>query len=65
MIDKPKTVRVIPNSCASPEAITHIMVQKYVMGSPLYRQEQEMNRSGAMLFRQTMFIWVLRALKTS
>jgi transposase len=35
--DKP----VITGSFASPEAIAHIMTQKFVMGSPLYRQEQE------------------------
>ena len=32
-----RTAPVIPGSYASPEAIAHIMVQKYVMGSPLYR----------------------------
>ena len=56
-----KTAPVIPGSYASPEAIAHIMVQKYVMGSPLYRQEQELNRSGVMLSRQTMSNWILRA----
>ena len=40
---------VIPGSFASPEAIAHIMVQKFVMASPLYRQEQELNRSGIQL----------------
>ncbi len=35
---------VISGSYASPEAIAHIMVQKFVMASPLYRQEQELNR---------------------
>ena len=32
---------IIPGSFATPEAIAHIMTQKFVMGSPLYRQEQE------------------------
>lgn len=50
---------VIPGSYASPEAIAHIAVQKYVMGSPLYRQEQELNRSGVMLSRQTMSNWLM------
>ena len=36
------------------------MTQKFVMGSPLYRQEQEWNRAGLMLSRQTMSNWVLR-----
>ena len=52
---------VIPGSFASPEAIAHIMVQKFVMASPLYRQEQEWNRSGIQLSRQTMSNWLLRA----
>ena len=52
---------VIPGSFASPEAIAHIMVQKFVMASPLYRQEQELNRSGIQLSRQTMSNWILRA----
>ena len=56
-----KAPSVIPGSYASPEAIAHIMVQKFVMGSPLYRQEQELNRSGVMLSRQTMSNWILRA----
>lgn len=55
--DKP----VISGSFASPEAIAHIMTQKFVMYSPLYRQEQELNRSGVMLSRQTMSSWILRA----
>ena len=52
---------VISGSYASPEAIAHIMVQKFVMASPLYRQEQELNRSGIQLSRQTMSNWVLTA----
>jgi hypothetical protein len=36
------------------------MTQKYVMGVPLYRQEQEWNRRGIMLNRQTMSNWLLR-----
>ena len=56
-----KVPAVIPGSYASPEAIAHIMVQKFVMGSPLYRQEQEWNRAGVKLSRQTMSNWILRA----
>lgn len=52
---------VISGSYASPETIAHIMVQKFVMASPLYRQEQELNRSGIQLSRQTMSNWILRA----
>ena len=52
---------IIPGSFSTPEAIAHIMTQKFVMGSPLYRQEQELNRQGIMLSRQTMSNWILKA----
>ena len=52
---------IIPGSFATPEAVAHIMTQKFVMGSPLYRQEQELNRKGIHLSRQTMSNWILRA----
>ena len=56
-----KNPAVIPGSFASPEAIAQIMTQKFVMGSPLYRQEQELERMGVHLSRQTMSGWILRA----
>ena len=52
---------VIPSSFASAEVIAHIMTQKFVMASPLYRQEQEWARQGLKLSWQTMSNWVLRA----
>ena len=61
VVSTPKLPAVIPGSYASSEAIAHIMTQKFVMGSPLYRQEQELNRAGIMLSRQTMSNWLLRA----
>lgn len=57
----PKEPSVIPGSFASAQAIAHIMTQKFVMASPLYRQEQEWARQGLKLSRQTMSNWVLRA----
>ena len=51
---------VIPGSFASPEAVAHIMSQKFVMSVPLYRQEQEYLRSDLLLSRQTMSNWLLR-----
>ena len=51
---------VIRGSFASPESIAQIMVQKYVMGTPLYRQEQEWKRNGIKLSRQTMSNWLIR-----
>ena len=61
VVKTPKESSVIPGSFASPEAIAHIMTQKFVMGSPLYRQEQELERMGVHLSRQTMSNWILRA----
>lgn len=52
---------VIKGSFASPEAIAYAMTQKFVMGTPLYRQEQEWKRQGIMLSRQTMSNWLLKA----
>jgi transposase len=52
---------VIKGGFASPEAIAHIATQKFVMGSPLYRQEQEWALSGILISRQTMSNWLLKA----
>ena len=49
----------IPGSFATPEAVAHLAVQKFVMGSPLYRQEQELKRQSIPLSRQTMSNWLL------
>lgn len=61
ILKTPKAPAVIPGSHASAEAIAHIMTQKFVMASPLYRQEQEWKRAGVELSRQTMSNWVLTA----
>ena len=57
----PKQPTLCPGSFASPEAVTHIMTQKFVMHSPLYRLEQELERQGLKLSRQTMSNWLLKA----
>ena len=51
---------VIKGSFASPEAVAHIATQKFVMAIPLYRQEQEWERNGILLSRQTMSNWLIR-----
>ena len=61
IVKVPREKNIIPGSFASPETIAHIMTQKFVMGSPLYRQEQELKRQGIPLSRQTMSNWILRA----
>jgi transposase len=61
IIKAPTDEPVIKGSFASPEAVAHVMCQKFVTGSPLYRQEQEWNRRGVALSRQTMSNWLIRA----
>ena len=61
IVKAPRKKNIIPGSFATPEAIAHIMTQKFVMGSPLYRQEQELNRKDIKLSRQTMSNWILKA----
>ncbi len=61
VVKTPHEKSVIPSSFATPEAIAHIMVQKFAMGVPLYRQEQELRRMGISLSRQTMSNWILKA----
>jgi len=60
IVKAPKEPSLIPGGFASPEAVAHIMTQKFVMHSPLYRQEQEWNRQGIQISRQTMSNWVIR-----
>ncbi len=60
----PKEPALLPGSFASAEAVSHIMTQKFVMYSPLYRLEQEFNRQGLKLKRQTMANWVLNCSDT-
>lgn len=52
---------VIKGGFASPETIAHIAVQKFMMASPLYRQEQELKLNGILLSRQTMSNWLIKA----
>lgn len=56
----PKEKTVIPGGFASAEAVSYIATQKFVMYSPLYRQEQEWKRQGIQLSRQTMSNWLVR-----
>jgi len=61
IIKAPMPKPVIKGSFASPEAVAHIMTQKFVMGVPLNRQEQEFKRNGILLSRQTMSNWLLKS----
>ena len=61
VVEAPREKQVLPGSYAAPESIAHLMVQKFVMGSPLYRMEQEFSRQQIPLSRQTMSNWMLSA----
>ena len=54
-----KEPALLPGSFASAEAVAYLAAQKFVMYSPLYRLEQEFNRQGLKLSRQTMANWLL------
>lgn len=60
VLKAPVPPAMIKGSFASPEAVAHIMTQKFVMGVPLYRQEQDWKRQGILLSRQTMSNWLIR-----
>ncbi len=51
----------LPGSMASSSAIAHVMTEKFVKGLPLYRQEQDWNRMGVEISRQTMANWMIQS----
>ena len=55
-----KEPALLPGSFVSAEAVAYLATQKFVMHSPLYRLEQEFNRQGLKLSRQTMANWLLK-----
>jgi transposase len=61
IVSAPMPAPAFPNSLASPSAMAHILHQKYAMGLPLYRQEQEFACLGIPLSRKTLANWVIRA----
>ena len=52
--------QVIKGSMCAPETLAHIAVEKSVMGTPIYRQEQAWKRDGIPFTRQTMGNWLVR-----
>ncbi len=63
IVKTPHKKAVIPGSFASAEAAAWLMNEKFVMHSPLYRIEQDLNRKGIRLSRQTMSNWLIRCAK--
>lgn len=56
--DAPKAL--LPKSMVSAELLAYIMSQKFVNAMPLYRQEQEFKRLGAILSRQNLSNWIIK-----
>lgn len=50
---------LIPGSYVSPGLAAHVMFAKYALGLPLYRQEKDFERLGAMIGRTTMAHWII------
>lgn len=57
----PMPKSVLPGSLASPTSIAYIMSQKFVEGLPLYRQEEQWERLGVEISRQTMANWMIQS----
>jgi transposase len=53
----------IPGSIYTPETIAYIMVQKYLMGAPLYRIEQDFARRGVSFSRASMAQLLIKSQK--
>ena len=63
VIKAPLPPQVIKGSMCAPETVAHIIVEKCVMGSPLYRQEKSWRQRGIPITRQTMANWLIRCSK--
>ena len=64
VVAAPKPKRAFPGSIASPSVVASIIDEKFVMGVPYYRQEQQWIRRGCNISRQNMANWVIRAAET-
>ncbi|MCM1525548.1 MAG: transposase [Ruminococcus sp.] len=54
---------LIEKSLVSPSLMAYILNQKFCLGLPLYRQEQELKRIGISLSSQTMSNWTIAGAK--
>lgn len=52
--------RLIKGSVTSPSVVAGIVFNKYVSGTPLYRQEQELKRKKIEISRATMSNWLMK-----
>jgi transposase len=56
-----KPLQPIPKSIASAGLLAHVLTSKFLYHLPLYRQEQQFQRMGVDLARNTLSLWVIRA----
>ena len=63
IIAKGEPNRLIKGSIVTPSVVAGIAFNKYVSGTPLYRQEQELKRKRLMISRATMSNWLMRSSK--
>jgi len=61
IITAPMPKRALPGSIASPATIAHVMVQKFMFGVTLYRQELYWKQIDIEISRQTMANWLVLA----
>lgn len=59
IVEPQRPAPLLPKTMASPSLVSHIITQKYMMGLPLYRQQQEWEQLGIQLSRQTQSNWLL------
>lgn len=60
VLTAPMPEPAFPGSLASPSLVAHTLCLKFVLGIPLYRQEQDLRRKGLDLSRQNLSNWALR-----
>ncbi|MFS0576416.1 IS66 family transposase [Sporosarcina sp. 179-K 3D1 HS] len=61
IVQSPMPEPVIAKSMASPSAIAHVVSQKYMYATPLYRLEAQFRQLGVRLSRQTMSNWIIHS----
>ena len=63
VITAPMPKALIPGGYASPEAVAYTAVEKFWMGTPIYRQEKYFHTMGISLSRMTLNNWILESAK--
>ncbi len=61
IVKSPVLEPVMKKSLASPSSVAHVMYQKYVNATPLYRQEKDWENQGVRLNRATLANWIIRS----